>query len=177
VRLFVALTPPATVLADVDAALGPARTLQPDLRWIPVERWHLTLAFYGEVPDESLAGVVAMVERKLSRRPLSGPVELRFSGSGQFSRRALWVGVDGDVDGLRALAKSVNTDRRPYRAHLTVARLRGGQDATRAAEVLSSYAGPLWTADAVHLVRSFLGPKPRYEIVGSWPVTASATDS
>ena len=70
-RLFVALTPPAAALADVDAALDPARTLQPELRWIPVERWHLTLAFYGEVPDESLAGVVAMVERKLSRRPLS----------------------------------------------------------------------------------------------------------
>jgi 2'-5' RNA ligase len=176
VRLFVALTPPATVLADVDAALEPVRGLQPDLRWIPLERWHLTLAFYGEVPDESLAGVIAMVERKLSRRPLSGAVELRFSGSGQFCRRALWVGVDGDVDRLRALAKSVITDRRPYRPHLTLARLRGGQDATRAAEALSSYAGPLWTADAVHLVRSFLGPKPRYETVSSWPVTARASD-
>jgi 2'-5' RNA ligase len=176
VRLFVALTPPAHVLADVDAALGPARSLQPDLRWIAVERWHLTLAFYGEVPDESLAGVMAMVERKLSRRTLPGPIELRFSGSGQFSRRVLWVGVDGDVDRLRALAKSVTTDRRPYRPHLTVAGLRGGQDATRAAEVLSSYAGPLWIADAVHLVRSFLGPQPRYETVSSWPVTAPATD-
>lgn len=175
-RLFVALTPPAAVLADVDDALEPVRKLQPDLRWIPVERRHLTLAFYGEVPDDSLEGVIAMVERKLSRRPLPGPVELRFSGSGQFSRRALWVGVDGDVDRLRALAKSVITDRRPYRPHLTVARLRGGQDATRAAELLSSYAGPLWTADAVHLVRSFLGPQPRYETVRSWPVTAPATD-
>jgi 2'-5' RNA ligase len=176
VRLFVALSPPATVLADVDAALGPARSLQPDLRWIPVERWHLTLAFYGEVPDESLAGVIEMVGRKLARRTLSGPVGLRFAGSGQFSRRALWIGVDGDVARLRALAKSVTTERRPYRPHLTVARLRGGQDATRAAELLSSYAGPLWTADAVHLVRSFLGPKPRYETLSSWPVTAAATD-
>ena len=175
-RLFVALTPPAAVLADVDAALAPARALQPELRWIPVERWHLTLAFYGEVPDESLDGIIAMVERKLSDRPLPGPVELRFSGSGQFSLRALWVGLDGDVDRLRTLAKSVITDRRPYRPHLTVARLRGGQDATRAAELLSSYAGPLWTADAVHLVRSFLGPQPRYETVGSWPVTVPATD-
>jgi 2'-5' RNA ligase len=177
VRLFVALAPPAAVLADVAAALDPARTLQPDLRWIPVERWHLTLAFYGEVPDVSLDGRIAMVQRKLARRPLSRPVELRFSGSGQFSRRALWVGVDGDVDRLRALARSASTDRRPYRPHLTVARLRGGQDATPAAEVLSSYAGPLWTADTVHLVRSFLGPKPRYETVSSWPVTVPATDS
>jgi 2'-5' RNA ligase len=164
------------VLTDVAAALGPARTLQPDLRWIPVERWHLTLAFYGEVPDESLTGVIEMVGRKLSRRPLPGPIELSFSGSGQFSRRALWIGVDGDVDRLRALAKSVTTDRRPYHPHLTVARLRGGQDATRAVEVLSPYAGPPWRADDVHLVRSFQGPRPRYETVTSWPVTAPAAE-
>ena len=170
-RLFVALAPPADVLADVAAALGPARTLQPDLRWIPVERWHLTLAFCGEVPDESLSAVTERVERKLSRRTLPGAIELSFSGSGQFSRRALWIGVVGDVDRLRALAKAVSTDRRPYRPHLTVARLRGGQDATGAAEVLSSYVGPRWQADAVHLVRSFLGPAPRYETVGSWALT------
>ena len=175
-RLFVALAPPSEVLADVAAALGPARTLQPDLRWIPVERWHLTVAFYGEVPDESLTGVIEKTERKLSRRPLPGPIELSFSGSGQFSRRALWIGVDGDLDRLRALAKSVTTDQRPYRPHLTVARLRGGQDATRAAAVLSSYAGPPWRSDEVHLVRSFLGPRPRYETVNRWPVTGPAPD-
>ena len=175
-RLFVALAPPSEVLADVAAALGPARTLQPELRWIPVERWHLTLAFFGEVPDESLTGVIEKTERKLSRRPLPGPIELSFSGSGQFSRRALWIGVDGDLDRLRALATSVATDHRPYRPHLTVARLRGGQDATRAAALLSSYAGPPWRADEVHLVRSFLGPRPRYETVNRWPVTGPAPD-
>ena len=176
-RLFVAVTPPADVLADVAAALGPARELQPDLRWIPVERWHLTLAFYGEVPDESLPGVIDKVARKLSRRPPPGQIQLSFSGAGQFSRRALWVGVDGEVEALQAVARSVSTDRRPYRPHLTVARLRGGQDATRAAGALSSYAGPRWHADTVHLVRSFLGPKPRYETVGSWPVTGPPRDS
>ena len=176
-RLFVALMPPTDVLADVDAALGPARDLQRDLRWIPVERWHLTIAFYGEVPDESLPGVSDMVERKLSRRPEPGPMELSFAGAGQFARRALWIGVDGDVDRLRAVARSVSTDRRPYRPHLTVARLRGGQDASLAAEALSSYVGPRWRADIVRLVRSFLGPKPRYETVGSWPVTGPVPDS
>lgn len=176
-RLFVALAPPADVLADVASALRPARELQPDLRWIPVERWHLTLAFYGEVPEETLGGVIDMVGRKLSRRPPPGPIDLAFSGSGQFSRRALWVGVDGDVERLRAVARSVSTDRRPYRPHLTVARLRGGQDATPAAEMLSSYAGPQWHAGEVHLVRSFLGPKPTYETVRSWPVTGPGPDS
>jgi 2'-5' RNA ligase len=163
-------------VASVEGALRPARARQPDLRWIPSERWHLTLAFYGETPDASVTGVVDMVERRLSDHPPGGPIELFFAGAGQFSRRALWVGVDGEVDRLRALAKAVNTDRRPYRPHLTVARLRGGQDATGAVDVLSSYVGPRWQADAVHLVRSFLGPAPRYETVGSWALSGVAPE-
>ncbi len=170
-RLFVALAPPDHVVASVEEALGPARSRQPDLRWIPSERWHLTLAFYGEVPDSSVTGVLAKVERRLSGPPLGGPIELFFAGAGQFARRALWVGVAGEVDRLRAVAKAVNTDRRPYRPHLTVARLRGAQDATGAVEVLSSYVGPRWQTDEVHLVRSFLGPAPRYETVASWALT------
>jgi len=171
VRLFVAVAPPPDVLADVDAALGAVRGLQPELRWIPRERWHLTLAFYGEVPDASLAGVADMVGERLSRGP-DGPLELFFAGAGQFARRAMWVGVDGEVDQLRRLAKAVNTDRRPYRAHLTVARLRGGHDASPVVAAMTSYAGPRWRVGAVHLVRSFLGPQPRYETVRSWPVAS-----
>ncbi|HEU5241008.1 MAG TPA: 2'-5' RNA ligase family protein, partial [Ornithinibacter sp.] len=38
------------MLAHADAALAPVRAANPDLRWVPPERWHLTLAFYGEVP-------------------------------------------------------------------------------------------------------------------------------
>ena len=171
-RLFVAVAPPGDVLADVDAALGPVRALQPELRWIPRERWHLTVAFYGEVPDESLAGLVDMVGDRLSRRGGGGPFDLAFSGAGQFARRAMWVGVDSDVDRLRVLAKAVDTEHRPYRPHLTVARLRGGQDAARAVALMRSYAGTRWRVDAVHLVRSFLGPRPRYETVESWRLGA-----
>ena len=175
-RLFVALPPPADALADVDAAVDRVRGLQPDLRWIASERWHLTLAFYGEIPDESLEGVVAMVGDRLSRSGVGAPFELSFAGAGQFSRRALWVGIEGNLGRLRALARAVNTDRRPYRPHLTVARLRGGQDAGLAAGRLASYVGPSWRAEEVHLVRSYLGPKPRYETVGRWPLVAAGLD-
>jgi len=165
VRLFVAVRPPAAALAHADAALGPVRTAHPDLRWIPPERWHLTLAFYGEIPDGNVDGTVEMVDRRL-RGHVS--CALSFSGAGQFSRRALWLGVAGEVDVLRATARAVTFERRPYRPHLTVARLRGGVDAAAAAESLRAYAGPVWRADTVHLVRSRLGPTPSYDDVASW---------
>jgi 2'-5' RNA ligase len=168
VRLFVAVRPPAEVLAHADAALAPERAAHPALRWVPPERWHLTLAFYGEVPDDKVAdadGVVGMVERRLRGHV---PCALSFAGAGQFSRRALWLGVTGEVDVLRATARAVTFERRPYRPHLTVARLRGGVDAAEAVESLRTYAGPVWTAGTVHLVRSRLGPSPSYEDVASW---------
>jgi len=165
VRLFVALRPPAQVLAHADAALAPVRAAHPDLRWVPAERWHLTLAFYGDIPDDKVDGTVSMVERRLRGH---APCVLSFAGAGQFSRRALWLGVTGQVDVLRATARAVTFERRPYRPHLTVARLRGGVDAAPAVESLTTYAGPVWTAGTVHLVRSRLGPSPSYDDVATW---------
>jgi RNA 2',3'-cyclic 3'-phosphodiesterase len=165
VRLFVAVRPPAEALAHADATLAPVREAHPDLRWVPPERWHLTLAFYGEIPDDKVDGTVGMVERRL-RGHLA--CALSFAGAGQFTRRALWLGVTGQVEVLRATARAVTFERRPYRPHLTVARLRGGVDAAPAVESLTTYAGPVWTARTVHLVRSRLGPAPTYDDVASW---------
>ena len=54
-RLFVALVPPVEAIDDLDRAVAPVRAARPELRWIPTERWHLTLAFYGEVAEGDLA--------------------------------------------------------------------------------------------------------------------------
>ena len=166
-RLFVALRPPPSAVAHADAALEPVRRAHPELRWVPPERWHLTLAFYGEVPDGNVEGTVAMVDRRLRGR---GPCDLAFRGAGIFARRALWLGVAGELATLKALARSVTFERRPYRPHLTVARLRGGVDAEVAAGSLTAYDGPVWTAGTVHLVRSHLGPAPTYDDVATWPL-------
>ena len=71
-----------------------------------------------------------MVERRLRGHAACA---LSFAGAGQFARRALWLGVAGEVEALRATARAVTFERRPYRPHLTVARLRGGVDAAGAA--------------------------------------------
>ena len=164
-RLFVAVAPPPAARAHAGAAVDAVRPRHPQLRWIPPERWHLTLAFYGEVPDADLDGTVAMVGRRL-RRQVAPMLSLR--GAGQFSRRALWLGIGGELETLRALARAVTFERRPDRPHLTVARLRGGTDAAAAAAELGGYEGPEWVAATVHLVRSRLGPSPAYDDMAVW---------
>ncbi len=64
-------------------------------------------------------------------------------------------------------------DDKPFRPHLTISRVgdRVGADVIAAdVETLSAYAGPLWTADAVHLVASTLGPHPQHTKVSSSPL-------
>jgi 2'-5' RNA ligase len=169
VRLFVAVRPPAEALAHAAAAVEAVRADQPGPRWVPPERWHLTLAFYGDVVDRDLPRLTRRIARGLADVP---PMTLAVTGAGSFSRRAVWLGVSGDVDVLRRAADGVAVDDRAYHPHLTVARLRGGTDPAGAVAALSSYAGPPWTIDEVHLVRSRLGPRPTYDDIESWPLLA-----
>ncbi len=187
-RLFVAVVPPVEAIDHLDRAAAPVRAACAELRWIPTERWHLTLAFYGEVADRD----VARLERRGLRATRDGGVtDLRFSGGGQFGSRVLWVGVQGDRAGLRGLAGRLATDGRPYRPHLTLARARPGGDVAAAepdesltsmqrgddlraaVTMLTPYDGPVWRASEVVLFRSHLGPKPRHEPLTRWPLSAA----
>ncbi|HEU4676396.1 MAG TPA: 2'-5' RNA ligase family protein, partial [Motilibacteraceae bacterium] len=122
-RLFAAVVPSPEALAalarDVDAARA---GLGPDgrrLRWGAPERWHLTLAFYGEVADPG--PLAARLGRAAAR---SRPMSLSLHGAGRFGRGVLWAGVGGDVTDLARLAarcaaagrrEGLDVEDRPYR--------------------------------------------------------------
>ena len=62
-RLFAAVWPPEDVLDHLDLALGAVRRTLPGdgggpVRWSARETWHLTCAFYGDVPDGRVPGLV-----------------------------------------------------------------------------------------------------------------------
>ena len=78
--------------------------------------------------------------------------------------------MTGDVAALRSLAGALDPGGRRYRPHLTVARVRDDTGTAAVVSALSGYAGPAWTAGAVHLVRSRLGPAPAYDDMATWPL-------
>jgi len=95
VRAFVALIPPAAVLAELATALGPVQMSHPGLRWTPAGQWHLTLAFLGEIDGDALddgvlPDLTARLARAARRHP---PQELALSGAGRFGDRVLWTRV------------------------------------------------------------------------------------
>ncbi|MFC9896750.1 RNA 2',3'-cyclic phosphodiesterase [Nocardia sp. NPDC127579] len=185
-RLFAAVLPPETVLAELAAAATELRTrAAPDrLRWTGQAGWHFTLAFYGEVDDALVSGLSTRL-RRVARA--SAPFELALRGGGRFEDRVLWAGVTGDLPALRALAAGAVAagrragldlrESRSYRPHLTLARASGGADFTEYVTALADFAGQPWTVREICLIRSRLprsgipGEQPRYETVDRWPLS------
>lgn len=203
-RLFAALLPPARVLdgpGQLAEAVAALRSMEDagQLRWTDRAGWHVTLAFYGEVPEERLPDLTGRLARAARR---GRPLRLRIAGAGRFGDRALWAGIThvpgepdegGAVEALRRLAATTSAAGRRmglggqeaerFRAHLTVARVR--PSARPAAglrpyvEALDPFRGEPWTAERIALVRSELpgggepGEQPRYEQVAAWPLGRS----
>jgi RNA 2',3'-cyclic 3'-phosphodiesterase len=187
-RLFVAIVPPAGVLAELAAAVQPLQTAAPELRWTPSTSWHLTLAFLGEVDERILAGLSERLERAAHRHP---PQHLAIAGGGAFPSaaraRVLWAGIRADKKALRSLAASVSAgarragapppdEARKYSPHLTLARCREPANVAALTVTLAAFSGSEWTAPSVHLVHSYLvgGRASRYEDVAAWPLTAQS---
>ncbi|MEU8678761.1 RNA 2',3'-cyclic phosphodiesterase [Streptomyces sp. NPDC048560] len=165
VRVFIALAPPDSAKEELARELRPAYDAYPLMRWNRIEDWHITLAFLGELPVETVP---------LLRPPLAAlaadrrPPCLALRGSGCFDDRVLWSGIDGDLDELHMLAADVRTvvkgcgvafEDRPMRPHLTLARARRG-DRTSAGEIaggLTGFTGHRWPAERLHLVGSNVG--------------------
>lgn len=179
-RLFVALTPPDEVLEQLRVATAALRANHPELRWTRPEQWHLTLAFLGQVADQTRDRLAERLDRAAARCP---PLALSFAGAGRFGRRVLWTRVQGDRDALARLADSVRAaarrcdlpvEDRPYRPHLTLARARDAADLRPLVDELAEFQTRTWTATEMHLVRSRLGAGPGgtavHEAVSSWPL-------
>lgn len=175
-RLFVGIFLPAGVVAHLNQALTAVRTGAGLRRWLPADRWHVTLAFLGAVQPQRVDRIRTIMAPICAAEPA---LRLRLTGAGSFDTGrgagVLWIGVQGE--GLGELAARIrgavltDTDARPFQAHLTIARWRSPERPDESALTrLRAYDGPEWVAARVDLVRSHLGPQPRYERLESWPI-------
>jgi 2'-5' RNA ligase len=191
-RLFVAVYPPREQAADLSSlvetlALGRRAAEGAHVKLSPIEHWHVTVAFLGEVDDDRLPDVAEALAEALAswRVERAALPTLRLSGGGRFgqgSSTILWAGLHGDVASLTSLASAVSTqlkraglptDPKPFRPHLTLG--RPGDQLTPAElesdlAKLDGHYGPLWTVNELVLVRSYLDPQPHYEKITVLPL-------
>jgi 2'-5' RNA ligase len=163
-RLFIALSPPAPVLAAVATLRTPLR----HVRWTPVEQLHVTLRFLGDItPDVK----DALVDRLATVRV--EPFILPLEGVGAFPQkgapRVLWVGVGSGHPRLHQLRKLINDtllaasielELRTFHPHVTVGRCTEQATAAVNAWVRThrEFAGPLFLVDSFDLYASELRP-------------------
>jgi len=132
IRLFVALE----LSPEIIEALGYARGGVEGARWQKDEQLHLTLAFIGEVPRSTLR----RVEEALADIEFE-PFDLTLAGVNMFGTprqpKTLWAGVAEEAP-LRHLHEKIlnalervgiETDRRRYKPHVTLARFSRGATA------------------------------------------------
>lgn len=180
-RLFAAIDPPSEVWSSLTAAVAGEPDTQ--LRWVPAEQWHLTLAFYGEVDESKLEKLQEGLARAAER---TQPFGVRLSSAGTFPKQAakarvLWIGLDGEADAMGRLADRcagagrrarIAVEDRKFRPHLTLARARRDSvDVAHLVDRLASYSSPWWTVTSLRLVHSTLGAVVRHETLREFALT------
>lgn len=162
-RLFTGVAVPSQVEGELELMSCGIR----GARWEPREKLHLTIAFIGEV-DGGTARDVQLALDEL-RHPA---FTCQLAGCGVFPPRGpariLWVGVD-DRQPLAALHDAVSgalsrvgveTERRRYHAHVTLARLDRPNPAQLAEWIGAHnlYRSQPFEVDALRLYSSILAP-------------------
>jgi 2'-5' RNA ligase len=173
-RLFVALELPGAARGAL--AAWAERAAPPEVRRVPADDLHLTLAFLGEraEPDaEAVAALLAGVARPLGKLRTAGALWLPPRRPG-----VLTVALAGDpglsalrADLVRALAAATDwtAEERPFRAHVTVGRIRRGTPVHTAG--LAPPPELDVGAEALTLYRSHTGPGgSRYEALARAPL-------
>jgi len=183
-RMFVAAYPSPAARDHLEDFLQ-ARQEAGAFRWAVPEQWHLTFAFFADVPDRSLDVLLDGLERAAAKR---SAMELAIAGGGAFPHigraSVLWAGLEAD-DGaeLDRLAKGCRAagaragaapSGERFRPHLTLARINPPIEATKWVRLLDAYRGPAWRLDQIALVASYLGEgprkRPRHEVIETFPL-------
>lgn len=147
-RLFIAASLPSELITRLDRDILTAPELRKSgLRPVPAQNLHLTLHFIGETPETKLPEIDAALDRAVGGIAV---FRVRLVGGGCFpnrrSPRVFWIGIDSEASqALGSLAKTVKNelrkagiggDPKPFRPHLTIARVGERFDADQDAGAL-----------------------------------------
>ena len=155
-------------------------------RWVAAESMHLTLNFLGDVLLSKLGDISVAFQAVAT----FGAFELTLADLGAFPNlerpSVIWVGLDGNTDRLCKIQKSLeellaglgfNSETRPFRPHLTLARVRDEATAADKKKLGQAMCSTIRQADcsvpvcAISLVKSQLtSGGPIYTVLSSVPL-------
>lgn len=171
-RAFVAVKPPDAVRRHIEVLQGALRSKGLKLRWVRPQNIHLTLKFLGDIPVAQVTAVAAAMQRVAAEQ---SPLMLTHQGIGVFPGirrpRVLWTGLGGNLERLQRLVNQLGIElealgfkreKRPFKAHLTLARIKARLDPERLLQSLQGigdYAPMAFDVAQLVLYQSQLRPQ------------------
>lgn len=173
IRAFLAIDPPESVRSQLEAAQNRIKgELQGPIRWVASQGIHLTMKFFGNIGEDDIEAISAVLKKKTMQ---AMPLKLIVKSIGVFPHvkrpRVIWLGTDGEVENLIALATNVETglhevgfprDERSFTPHWTLGRINGSLDTVSLERLLEAYREEIWgsfMAEELVLFRSDLTPR------------------
>jgi len=188
IRTFIAVDLPPSVLDALEQITSQLKEKLPNtpVRWVDVQKMHLTLKFLGDISKENIGMVEKILRSEGEKRSV---MEIGIGGIGAFPKmrhpRVIWIGVEappdlfdlrrGIEDGVARLG--YNYDKYEFTPHLTLGRISrkaSARDVRTVGNVLHDFqVGFIGVAriEAVHLYRSDLSPDgAKYSCLYSAPL-------
>lgn len=171
IRSFIAVALPPSIIDDINNIKEILYSYRFKVRWVKSENIHLTLKFLGDLNAADIEAVDAAMNRAVKE---TVPITLSVKGAGVFPGikrpRVVWLGMGGQVPLLIALQKALDEnlgtagfekEKRPFKAHLTLGRVKGAIDAAMLGKALSemmNFESMPFVIDRIFLIKSELKP-------------------
>ena len=150
IRAFLAIDPPEDILQAMSQLQEKLkREISGRISWTRPQGQHLTLKFFGDISSEDVKNICTAVQKRVVSEP---KLNLKIEKLGVFPDarrpRVIWCGVTGDVENLSVLQRKLDSDfagigfpseNRPFRAHLTLGRIKDSRGLTGISEALIKY--------------------------------------
>jgi 2'-5' RNA ligase len=172
IRAFLAIELPEVLRVDLAQVQEELKRSRADVRWVAPGNIHLTLKFFGNVPDDEIEALAAAVREAAVE---TAPLQLQVTSAGAFpspnAPRVVWLGLAGDVMPLTQLfyrlekafaALGYPPEGRAFNPHLTLGRVKSPANRDRLARLLTKLPPldwPPFTVKELILFQSVLSPQ------------------
>jgi len=179
-RLFIAVELPEEIKEYLGSAVRTLQKTGADAKWVEPKNIHLTLKFLGPTPTDAIPAIYkAMTDASDNTRALPTSLEIFGGFPSLTAPRVLWISLadkekylEHAVQRLECLLAGLGfaEENRPFKAHITLARLRSPRNRLSLAEAVQKFQAamehPAFKIDNITLFESVLSPKgPAYSVV------------
>jgi len=181
-RTFIACPIPENVLEKIFLIQERLKQFHWKIRWVPLSNIHLTLSFLGDI-DPALQQDIEKILVQLVNQHHSFNFSLGHLGVFPNPRRpsVIWIGLLGDTQALIQFQKKLQLaleplgfplDKRSFKAHLTLGRVKSQIPGNELAEMLAmkpSEQECRFICDRIVFFQSILSPKgAKYYSLSKW---------